>query len=55
MLIVDHDMPLIMGLCDRIHVVNGGKTIAEGSPEEIRNNRAVREAYLGADVETTYA
>lgn len=55
MLIVDHDMPLIMGLCDRIHVVNGGKTIAEGSPEEIRNNRAVWEAYLGADVETTYA
>jgi len=55
MLIVDHDMPLIMGLCNRIHVVNEGNTIAEGSPDEIRNNRAVREAYLGADIEMSDA
>ena len=51
-LIVDHDMRLIMGLCDRIQVLNYGKTIAEGTPEEIRREPAVIEAYLGASVET---
>jgi branched-chain amino acid transport system ATP-binding protein len=50
-LIVDHDMRLIMGLCDRIHVLNYGKTIAEGTPEEIRREPAVIEAYLGTSVE----
>lgn len=48
-LIVDHDMRLIMNLCDRIHVLNYGKTIAEGAPEEIRNEPAVIEAYLGSE------
>ena len=48
-LIVDHDMRLIMGLCDRIHVLNYGRTIAEGRPEEIRREPAVIEAYLGAE------
>lgn len=49
-LIVDHDMRLIMSLCDRIHVLNYGQTIAEGTPEEIRREPAVIEAYLGAEV-----
>ena len=48
-LIVDHDMRLIMGLCDRIHVLNYGRTIAEGRPEQIRREPAVIEAYLGAE------
>jgi branched-chain amino acid transport system ATP-binding protein len=48
-LIVDHDMRLIMGLCDRIHVLNYGRTIAEGSPDQIRREPAVIEAYLGAE------
>jgi branched-chain amino acid transport system ATP-binding protein len=47
-LIVDHDMRLIMRLCDRLHVLNYGQTIGAGSPEEIRRNPQVIEAYLGA-------
>jgi len=47
MVIVDHDMRLIMRLCDRLHVLNYGKTIGEGSPDEVHRNPAVIEAYLG--------
>jgi branched-chain amino acid transport system ATP-binding protein len=47
MLIVDHDMRLIMRLCHRLHVLNFGKTIGEGTPEEVRQIPAVLQAYLG--------
>ncbi len=47
MLIVEHDMRLIMRLCDRLHVLNYGKTIGEGTPEQVRRIPAVVEAYLG--------
>ncbi len=47
MLIVDHDMRLIMRLCHRLHVLNFGKTIGEGTPEEVRHIPAVLQAYLG--------
>jgi branched-chain amino acid transport system ATP-binding protein len=47
MLIVDHDMRLIMRLCHRLHVLNYGKTIGEGTPEEVRRIPAVVQAYLG--------
>ena len=47
MLIVDHDMRLIMRLCHRLHVLNYGKTIGEGTPEEVRKIPAVLQAYLG--------
>jgi branched-chain amino acid transport system ATP-binding protein len=46
-LIIDHDMHLIMRLCDRLHVLNYGRTIGEGSPNEVQSNPAVLEAYLG--------
>ena len=47
-LIVDHDMRLIMRLCQRLHVLSYGKTIGEGTPEHVRTIPAVIEAYLGS-------
>jgi branched-chain amino acid transport system ATP-binding protein len=47
-LVVEHNMALIFALCDRIHVLGSGRTIAVGSPDEISANGKVREAYLGA-------
>jgi branched-chain amino acid transport system ATP-binding protein len=47
LLIIDHDMGLIMRLCDRVHVLASGRTIAEGNAEAVRRNPAVVEAYLG--------
>jgi branched-chain amino acid transport system ATP-binding protein len=47
-LIVDHDMRLIMRLCHRLHVLSYGKTIGEGTPEQVRTIPAVIEAYLGS-------
>jgi branched-chain amino acid transport system ATP-binding protein len=49
MLVIEHDMALILGLCHRIQVLDHGRTIAEGSPREVRHNRSVIEAYLGAE------
>ncbi len=46
-LIVEHDLGMIMRLCDRVHVLNEGQTLAEGPPDEIRKNPAVIEAYMG--------
>jgi len=48
-LLVEHDMPAVMGLCDRIVVLDRGIRIAEGTPAEIRSHPAVIEAYLGTD------
>ncbi|BEP53054.1 ABC transporter ATP-binding protein [Variovorax sp. V118] len=47
LMLVEHDMRFVMRLADRVHVLDRGKTLAEGDPDEIKSNQAVIEAYLG--------
>ncbi len=46
-LLIEHNMKVVMRACPRIHVLDGGRSLAEGTPAEVRTNDAVRAAYLG--------
>lgn len=54
-LLVEHDMHLVMNLCERLQVLNHGRLLAEGTPAEIQNNPEVTEAYLGTGRQTREA
>jgi branched-chain amino acid transport system ATP-binding protein len=49
-LLIDHNVSLIMAACDRVHVLDRGRTLAAGTPAEIRANSDVADAYLGAGI-----
>ena len=49
-LLIEHDMKLVMGICEKILVLDYGRVIASGKPEDIRSNPQVIKAYLGGDV-----
>jgi branched-chain amino acid transport system permease protein len=55
MLLIEHDMGLVLGICDRVVVLEFGKVIAEGTPEEVRRNPKVIAAYLGDGMEAAAA
>ena len=52
MLIIEHDMPLVMGISDRVYCLERGRVIAQGEPDAVRHDPAVVASYLGTDERT---
>ena len=52
-LVIEHDMPLLMGLCDRVYVLDAGQVISVGTPKQVRNDPAVIASYLGTSVQAS--
>ena len=50
MLVIEHDMPLVMSISDRIYCLEAGRVISSGTPDEVRNDPLVIASYLGTDV-----
>jgi ABC-type branched-subunit amino acid transport system ATPase component len=50
LIVIEHDIPLIMGISDRIVAMADGSVIAEGTPDVVRNNAMVIDAYLGGSI-----
>lgn len=48
-LLIEHNMSVVLGLCAKVHVLDGGRTLAEGTPAQVRSERSVIDAYLGAE------
>jgi branched-chain amino acid transport system ATP-binding protein len=51
MLVVEHHMALVMRISDHVHVLNFGRTIAAGTPQEVQRNPDVVDAYLGGEID----
>jgi ABC-type branched-subunit amino acid transport system ATPase component len=49
LVVVEHDLPMILALSDRVYCMEAGKVIAEGTPDAVRNNALVVSSYLGTD------
>lgn len=54
-LVIEHDMHVVMSLCERVQVIDYGKTISVGTPDEVRSDPAVIDAYLGASLGASHA